>query len=149
MFLVILVLLLVFSALVASAAKVSPSQLNSWLKKAKLDKYTPAKTDYDALYAAAKLEKKVIIYSVSSRIPEVKKSFEAQYPGVAVVWTFELNIIGSNGWRREDILALLDLIKAGKLTPALHPRRFSIAEAGDAMALLDDRGVIGKVIVEP
>ena len=84
MFLVILVLLLVFSALVASAAKVSPSQLNSWLKKAKLDKYTPAKTDYDALYAAAKLEKKVIIYSVSSRIPEVKKSFEAQYPGITV-----------------------------------------------------------------
>ncbi len=68
---------------------------------------------------------------------------------IRFIWTFELNIIGSNGWRREDILALLDLIKAGKLTPALHPRRFSIAEAGDAMALLDDRGVIGKVIVEP
>ena len=84
MFLVILVLLLVFSALVASAAKVSPSQLNSWLKKAKLDKYTPAKTDYDALYKAALLEKKVVLYSQSSRIPDVKKSFEAQYPGITV-----------------------------------------------------------------
>ncbi len=84
MFLVVLVLLLVFSALVASAAKVSDSQLNSWLRKAKLDKYAPAKTDYDALYKAALLEKKVVIYSQSSRIPDVKKSFEAKYPGITV-----------------------------------------------------------------
>jgi alcohol dehydrogenase len=68
---------------------------------------------------------------------------------IRFIWTFELNIIGSNGWRREDILVLLHLVKARKLTPALHPRRFSIAEARDAMALLDDRGVLGKVIVEP
>ncbi|MGE5551857.1 MAG: ABC transporter substrate-binding protein [Bacteroidota bacterium] len=84
LFIVSIALLLVFSVLGASAAKVSDSQLNSWLRKAKLDKYTPAKTDYDALYAAAKLEKKVVVYSVSSRIPEVKKTFEAQYPGVTV-----------------------------------------------------------------
>jgi alcohol dehydrogenase len=65
------------------------------------------------------------------------------------VWTFELNVIGSNGWSRADVLALLDLVKTGRLTPVLHPKRFSIAEAADAMRLLDDRQVVGKVIVEP
>ena len=65
------------------------------------------------------------------------------------IWTFELNIIGSNGWSRDELLALLDLVKAGQLTPVLHPQRFSIAEAARAMALLDDRKVFGKVIVEP
>jgi len=89
LFIVTLALLFVLSALVASAAKVSPAQLDEWLKKAQLDKYTPVKTDYDALYKAAQAEKKVVIYSVSSRIPEVKKSFEAKYPGV-IVETYDM-----------------------------------------------------------
>jgi alcohol dehydrogenase len=65
------------------------------------------------------------------------------------IWTFELNVIGSDGWSRADMLALLDLVKAGRLTPVLHPKRFSIAEAAEAMRLLDERQVFGKVIVEP
>ena len=68
---------------------------------------------------------------------------------IRFIWTFELNIIGSNGWRREDVTALLEMVKARKLTPAIHPQRFAIEDARAAMALLDDRGVIGKVIVEP
>jgi len=66
-----------------------------------------------------------------------------------LIWTFELNIVGSNGWSRDDVLALLDLVKGGKLKPALHPRRFSLEEAGEAMRLLDDRQVYGKVVIEP
>lgn len=65
------------------------------------------------------------------------------------IWTFELNIIGSDGWTRDDLLALLDLVKAGRLTPVLHPERFPIDDAAAAMRLLDDRQVFGKVIVEP
>jgi alcohol dehydrogenase len=64
------------------------------------------------------------------------------------IWTFELNIIGSDGWAREDVHALLDLVKAGRLDPVLHPKRFPIADAADAMRLLDERQVFGKVIVE-
>jgi NADPH:quinone reductase-like Zn-dependent oxidoreductase len=64
------------------------------------------------------------------------------------IWTFELDILGSDGWSREDVLALLDLVKAGRLKPILHPERFSIAEGALAMRLLDDRQVFGKVIVE-
>ena len=68
---------------------------------------------------------------------------------IRFIWTFELNIIGSNGWSREDVLALLGMIKAGKLTPALHPQRYGLEDGAEAMRLLDDRQVYGKVIVEP
>ena len=47
--------------------------------------------------------------------------------------TFELNIIGSNGWSRQDVHALLALVKAKKLIPAPHPRRFPLAEGREAM----------------
>jgi alcohol dehydrogenase len=67
---------------------------------------------------------------------------------IRYIWTFELNIIGSDGWSRADVLALLALVKAGQLEPVLHPKRFSIAEGALAMRLLDDRQVFGKVIVE-
>lgn len=65
------------------------------------------------------------------------------------IWTFELNVIGSNGWTRQDILTLLDLVKARRLVPVLHPRRFGVDEGREALRLLDDRLVSGKVIVEP
>jgi alcohol dehydrogenase len=68
---------------------------------------------------------------------------------IRFIWTFELNIVGSNGWSREDVQALLHLVKQGRLDPVLHPRRYSIAEGREAMRLLDDRQVYGKVIVEP
>ncbi len=68
---------------------------------------------------------------------------------IRYIWTFELNIVGSNGWSRNDILALLDLVKAGRLEPVIHPRRFPLEESRQALGLLDDRRVYGKVVVEP
>ena len=68
---------------------------------------------------------------------------------IRYIWTFELNIQGSNGWTREDVHALLDLVRTRKLEPVLHPRRFRLPETRDAMALLEGRAVVGKVIVTP
>jgi alcohol dehydrogenase len=68
---------------------------------------------------------------------------------IRYIWTFELNIMGSNGWTRADITALLALVRAGRLEPVLHPRRFALAEARDAMELLEQRAMVGKVIVTP
>jgi alcohol dehydrogenase len=68
---------------------------------------------------------------------------------IRIIWTFELNIIGSNGWSREDVLALLELVRERKLKPVLHPKRFSIENAVEAMRLLDDRQVFGKIVIEP
>ena len=41
---------------------------------------------------------------------------------IRYIWT--LNIVGSNGWKRQDILALLDLMKSGTLKPVPHSPRF-------------------------
>jgi NADPH:quinone reductase-like Zn-dependent oxidoreductase len=68
---------------------------------------------------------------------------------IRYIWTFELNIVGSNGWSRADVLALLGLVKAKKLSPIIHPQRFQLEESRDAMGVLDERQGYGKVIVAP
>jgi len=64
------------------------------------------------------------------------------------IWTFELNIRGSNGWMREDLATLLDLIGSGKLKPIID-RELSLEEVNEAFRLLEDRVVFGKVLVKP
>jgi alcohol dehydrogenase len=64
------------------------------------------------------------------------------------IWTFELQILGSNGWTVEDLEALLKLVQAGQLKPVID-RVLPLAEAGEALRLLEDREVVGKVIVTP
>ncbi len=57
---------------------------DAWAKAAQLGPYAPKTQDWTAIEAAAKKEGKVVIYSNSSRWPDIKKTFEAQYPGVTV-----------------------------------------------------------------
>src|SRR5262245_14476388 len=64
------------------------------------------------------------------------------------IWTFELVIRGSNGWMREDLTALFDLIGSGKLKPVVD-RELSLQETNEAFRLLEDRLVFGKVLVKP
>jgi NADPH:quinone reductase-like Zn-dependent oxidoreductase len=64
------------------------------------------------------------------------------------IWTFELNIRGSNGWMRGDLTALFDLIGSGKLKPVID-RELSLPEANEAFRLLENRIVFGKVLVKP
>ena len=66
-----------------------------------------------------------------------------------LIWTFELNIVGSNDWSRDDVLALLELVRRGTMVPALHPERFPLKRAATAVGLLDERRVYGKVVIEP
>lgn len=51
-----------------------------WLEKAALDK---EETEAE-LYEAAKKEGKVVVYSMSSRIKDIKATFEEKYPGVTL-----------------------------------------------------------------
>ena len=64
------------------------------------------------------------------------------------IWTFELNIRGSNGWMREDLVTLLDLIGSGKLKPIID-RELTLGQANEAFQLLEDRTVFGKVVLKP
>lgn len=68
---------------------------------------------------------------------------------IRYIWTFELNIVGSNGWSREDVTALLAMLGDGTLEPVLHPERFPLERADDAMRVLEERKSFGKVVIEP
>ena len=67
---------------------------------------------------------------------------------IRYIWTFELNIVGSNGWFPEDLEALLILVRNGKLTPVID-QRLTLSETREAFRRLDKRAVFGKVIVAP
>ncbi len=64
------------------------------------------------------------------------------------VWSFELNIRGSNSFYEEDLTALLDLIAAGKIDPLID-RAVPLDQAVDGLAQIRDRTVLGKVVVTP
>jgi 2-desacetyl-2-hydroxyethyl bacteriochlorophyllide A dehydrogenase len=64
------------------------------------------------------------------------------------VWSFELNIRGSNSFYDEDLKALLDLIAEGKIDPIID-RSVPLEQAAEGLALIRDREVLGKVIVNP
>jgi alcohol dehydrogenase len=67
---------------------------------------------------------------------------------IRYIWTFELSIIGSNGWTQDDLVTLLSMVDEGRLSPVID-RVVPLAEAREGLRLLADREVIGKVIVEP
>ncbi|MFT6580674.1 MAG: alcohol dehydrogenase [Alphaproteobacteria bacterium] len=67
---------------------------------------------------------------------------------IRYIWTFELQVLGSNSWERDDLVQLMDYIKDGRMTPAID-RTFPLTEAREALRLLEDREVFGKVILEP
>ncbi|WP_089943642.1 zinc-binding dehydrogenase [Candidatus Entotheonella palauensis] len=67
---------------------------------------------------------------------------------IRYIWTFELQLLGSNGWTVEDLESLLNMVQTGKLKPVID-RVLPLTEAVEALRLLEDREVIGKVIVEP
>ena len=64
------------------------------------------------------------------------------------LWTFEHHMIGSNGWSRDDLVALLDLIAAGKLDPVID-KILPLEETAEAERMLEDREVVGKVLIRP
>jgi alcohol dehydrogenase len=64
------------------------------------------------------------------------------------VWSFELNIIGSNSFYDDDLQALMKLISEGKMRPVID-KVLPLEEAREGLRLIQDREVIGKVVVAP
>ena len=67
---------------------------------------------------------------------------------IRFIWTFELKVLGSNGWAREDIHKLLELVRSGKLKVPID-RSYRLEEAVDAMRVMEDRELFGKIVVTP
>ena len=67
---------------------------------------------------------------------------------IRYIWRREVNIIGANGWTREDLEALLVEVERGTIKPIID-RVLSLADSAEAMRILQDREVFGKVIVTP
>jgi len=67
---------------------------------------------------------------------------------IRYIWTFELQILGSNSWEREDLEQLMQYIQDDRMHPVID-RSFPLTEAREALRLLEDREVFGKVVVCP
>lgn len=62
------------------------------------------------------------------------------------IWTFELQVRGSNGWDREDLHELLELVRSGRLHVEVD-RSWPLEQGAEALASLEDRKIVGKVLV--
>ena len=64
------------------------------------------------------------------------------------IWSFELNIIGSNSYYDDDLHALMKLIAQGRMRPVID-KVLPLEQAREGLRLIQDREVIGKVVVVP
>ncbi|MGQ0580883.1 MAG: zinc-binding dehydrogenase [Reyranella sp.] len=67
---------------------------------------------------------------------------------IRFIWTFELKVLGSNGWARSDIVTLLEMVQQGKLK-VLVDKVYKLEEAREALRVIEDREVFGKIVVAP
>jgi alcohol dehydrogenase len=65
---------------------------------------------------------------------------------IRYIWSFEFNIIGSNGWTVEDHAELLQMIADGRLKPIIDSVR-PLAALPVSLQELTDRKVFGKAVL--
>jgi alcohol dehydrogenase len=63
-------------------------------------------------------------------------------------WTYEQTLIGSDGWLFDDLKVLLDLVASARLLPVID-RVLPLEETAEGERLLEDREVVGKVLLKP
>jgi NADPH:quinone reductase-like Zn-dependent oxidoreductase len=64
------------------------------------------------------------------------------------VWSFELQIIGSNSFYDENLKALMEMIEKGTMKPVID-EVLPLERAAEGLRLIENREVFGKVIVTP
>jgi alcohol dehydrogenase len=63
------------------------------------------------------------------------------------IWVRELQILGSNGYSKQDIATAIDHVAAGRVAPVIS-HRLPLSEAREAERLMEQRQFIGKIILE-
>ncbi len=64
------------------------------------------------------------------------------------IWSFELKVIGSNSFYDDDLSALMRMIAAGEIKPVVD-KVLPLEQAAEGLRLIQDREVMGKVVVTP
>ena len=64
------------------------------------------------------------------------------------IWSFELQVIGSNSFYIDNLTALMDMISKDEMKPMID-KVLPLSEAKEGLRLIQDREVIGKVVVTP
>ena len=67
---------------------------------------------------------------------------------IRYIWVRELTILGSDGWTRLDLEALLRVVWSGRIRPVID-RVLPLAQTPEGERLLEEREVFGKVIIHP
>jgi alcohol dehydrogenase len=65
---------------------------------------------------------------------------------IRYIWTYEQQLIGSNGWMPQEQTAVLDLVAKRELEPVIHAVR-TLAEVPASIQELMDRKVVGKTVI--
>lgn len=64
------------------------------------------------------------------------------------IWSFELQIIGSNSFYDDNLQVLMDFIEHGKMKPVID-RVLPLEQAVDGLRMIENREVFGKIVVTP
>lgn len=64
------------------------------------------------------------------------------------IWGAEMDIRGSNGWRRSDLERLLNRVEAGELDPVID-RVVPLDQGIEAHRAMEDRAFFGKIVIAP
>ncbi len=67
---------------------------------------------------------------------------------IRYIWRKEIDIRGSDGWRRQDLTDLLIAVQQGKIIPVIGAA-LPLEETAEGHRLLEEREVFGKVIITP
>jgi alcohol dehydrogenase len=67
---------------------------------------------------------------------------------IRYIWTYELQLLGSNNFRPPELVELIEMVRVGRLK-AVIDRTFELREAATALRALEDRRVFGKLVVTP
>lgn len=67
---------------------------------------------------------------------------------IRFIWTAEMDVRGSNGWKRADLEALVSMVQDGRLKPVVDCQ-LPLEQGAEAMRLLEERQFFGKVVITP
>ena len=62
------------------------------------------------------------------------------------VWSFEIEIKGSNSFYDDDLAGLMTMIQKGQIKPVID-KVLPLEQAAEGLRLIQDRKVIGKVVL--